>query len=94
MKAVPNPRCGRETKHGHAEVQVCLVAGFLVGKTTIRSSLRWCKKHVEELREYLPLKNGIASPSTACRLLSGMDELIDKISIQDLKKGVNKIAEV
>ena len=25
------------------------------------------------MREYLPLKNGIASPSTACRLLSGID---------------------
>ena len=26
------------------------------------------------MRGYLPSKNGIASPSTACRLLSGMDE--------------------
>lgn len=74
MKAVPDPRCGRKTKHDHGEVLVCLVTGFLAGKTTIRRSLRWCKKHLEELREYLPLKNGIASPSTACRLLSGMDE--------------------
>ena len=74
MKAVPDPRCGRKTKHDHGEVLVCLVAGFLAGKTTIRRSLGWCKKHLEELRECLPLKNGIASPSTACRLLSGMDE--------------------
>ena len=74
MRAVPDLRCGRETKHAHGEVLVCLVAGFLAGKTTIRRSLRWCKKHLEELREYLPLKNGIASPSTVCRLLSGMDE--------------------
>ncbi len=74
MRAVPDPRCGRETKHDHAEVLVCLVAGFLAGRTTIRRSLKWCKKHLEELREYLPLKNGIASPSTACRLLSGIDE--------------------
>ena len=74
MRAVPDPRCGRETKHDHAEVLVCLVAGFLAGKTTIRRSLKWCGKHLEELREYLPLKNGIASPSTACRLLSGIDE--------------------
>lgn len=74
MRAVPDPRCGRETKHDHAEVLVCLVAGFLAGRTTIRRSLRWCEKHLEELREYLPLKNGIASPSTACRLLSGIDE--------------------
>jgi hypothetical protein len=74
MKAVPDPGCGRKTKHDHGEVLVCLVTGFLAGKTTIRGSLRWCKKHLEELRDYLPLKNGIASPSTVCRLLSGMDE--------------------
>ena len=74
MKAVLDPRCGRKTKHDHGEVLVCLVAGFLAGKTTVRRSLRWCKKHLEELRGYLPLKNGIASPSTACRLLSGIDE--------------------
>lgn len=74
MRAVPDPRCGRETKHDHAEVLVCLTAGFLAGRTTIRRSLKWCKKHLEELREYLPLKNGIASPSTACRILSGIDE--------------------
>lgn len=71
---MPDPRCGRETKHDHAEVLVCLIAGFLAGRTTIRRSLKWCKKHLEELREYLPLKNGIASPSTACRILSGIDE--------------------
>lgn len=74
MRAVPDPRCGRETKHDHAETLVCLVAGFLAGKTTIRRSLKWCEKHLEELRGYLPLKNGIASPSTVCRLLSGIDE--------------------
>lgn len=74
MRAVPDPRCGRETKHDHAEVLVCLVTGFLAGRTTIRRSLKWCKKHLEELREYLSLKNGIASPSTACRILSGIDE--------------------
>ena len=73
MKAVPDPRCGRETKHDHAEVLVCLIIGFLAGRTTIRRSLKWCKKHLEELREYLPLKNGIASLSTACRILSGTD---------------------
>ncbi len=73
MKAVPDPRCDRETKHDHAEVLVCLVAGFLAGKTTIRRSLKWCKKHLAELKGYLRLKNGIASPSTVCRILSGID---------------------
>lgn len=74
MRAVPDPRCGRETKHDHAEVLVCLVCGFLAGRTTIRRSLKWCRRHLEELRKYLPLKNGIASTPTACRLLSGIDE--------------------
>lgn len=71
---VPDPRCSRKTKHDTAEVLVCLVAGFLAGKTTIRRSLRWCNKHLEELREYLLLKKGIASPATACRILWGIDE--------------------
>lgn len=74
MRTLPDPRCGRETKHDHAEVLVCLVVGFLAGRTTIRRSLKWCKKHLEELRKYLLLKNGIASPSTACRILAGIDE--------------------
>lgn len=74
MRAVPDPRCGRETKHDHGEVLVCLVAGYLAGKTTIRRSLKWCKEHLGELKKYLLLKNGIASLSTASRILSGIDE--------------------
>lgn len=74
MRAVPDPRCGKGKRHDQAEVLVCLVYGFLAGKTTIRRSLNWCRCHLEELREFLPLKNGIASPSTACRILWGIDE--------------------
>ena len=74
MKAVPDPRCGRKTKHDHAEVMVCLVIGYFVGRTTIRRSLKWCSRHLNWLRKYIPLKNGIASPATACRILSGIDE--------------------
>lgn len=74
MRAVPDPRSGRETKHDHGEVLVCLVAGYLAGKTTIRRSLKWCKGHLEELKNYLLLKNGIASLSTVSRILSGIDE--------------------
>ena len=40
----------------------------------MRRSLTWCKNHLQWLRNYIPLKNGIASVSTACRLLSGIDE--------------------
>lgn len=29
IRAVPDPRCGRETKHDHAEVLTCLVAAQL-----------------------------------------------------------------
>lgn len=74
MRAVPDPRCGRETKHDHAEVLVCLIAGFLAGRTTLRRSLNWCRNNLEYLRECIPLKNGIASLSTASRILSGIDE--------------------
>ena len=71
---MPDPRCGRKTKHNHAEILVCLICGFLAGKTTIRRSMKWCKRHLGELREHLELKNGIASPSTVSRVLSGIDE--------------------
>lgn len=74
MRSVPDPRCGRKTKHDYAEVLVCLVIGFLVGRTTIRRSLKWCKRHLKWLRKYIPLENGIASPATASRILSGVDE--------------------
>ena len=74
MRAVPDPRCGRKTKHDHAEVLLCLVLGYLVGRTTMHRSLAWCKTHLKWLRHYIPLKNGIASVPTASRLLSGIDE--------------------
>lgn len=74
MRAVPDPRCGRKAKHDYAEVLVCLVAGYLAGRLTIRRSLKWCERHLDWLRNYLPLKNGIASPATVSRILSGIDE--------------------
>ena len=76
MRAVPDPRCGRKPKHDHAEVLVCLVVGFLAGRTTIRRSLTWCRTHLGQLRKYIELENGIASPSTACRILWGIDEVL------------------
>lgn len=74
LRQVPDPRCGRKTKHDHAEILICLIAGFLAGKTTIRRSLQWCKRNLEWLRTMLPLKNGIASASTVSRILAGVDE--------------------
>lgn len=73
LRAVPDPRCGRKTKHDYAEVLLCLVIGFLNGRTTIRRSLKWCVKNLGLLRRYTPLENGVASPSTACRILAGID---------------------
>jgi len=74
MRQVPDPRCGRKTKHDHREILICLIAGFLAGKTTIRRSLQWCKRNLKWLRTMIPLKNGIASVPTACRILAGIDE--------------------
>lgn len=34
----------------------------------------WCRKHIDLLREGMPLVNGIASVSTACRILARIDE--------------------
>ena len=83
MKTVPDPRCGRKTKHDHAEVLTCLVVGFLAGRTTVRRSLKWCQKHLAWLRKYIPLKNGIASPATACRMLAGTDEELFALSFME-----------
>lgn len=77
---VPDPRCGRKTKHEHAEVLTCLVIGYLAGRTTMRRSLKWCQKHLKWLRKHMPLKHGIASPATACRILSGIDEQLFALS--------------
>ena len=74
MRQVPDPRCGWKIKHDCAEILVCLVTGYLAGRTTIRRALKWCRKHIDFLRESMPLKNGIASVPTACRLLSSIDE--------------------
>lgn len=74
MRQIPDPRCARKTKHDCPEVLTCLVMGYLAGRTTVRRSLKWCRKHLEWLRKSMPLENGIASVPTACRILSGIDE--------------------
>lgn len=74
MEMVPDPRCDRAMKHVMAEVLTCLVAGYVTGHTTLRRSLAWCRRHIKQLRKGMELKNGIASVSTASRLLSRIDE--------------------
>ena len=42
MRMVPAPRCGRKKKHDHAEILVCIVIGFLVGRTSLRAAKNSC----------------------------------------------------
>lgn len=55
--------------------------GFLEGKTKLRRIHRWCKKHVEELRKYMPFPNGVPSVSTMSRMLSKADEEMVSLAI-------------
>ena len=64
----------RKSRHVIAEVLTCLVMGMLAGRSTQKHALQWCGNHLETIRESLPLKYGVASPSTACRILSWVDE--------------------
>jgi len=72
MKRVPDPRSGRRIKHGCAEVLTCLVLGYCAGRTTLKRAMEWCARRIEILRKSMPLPNGVASASTACRLLMGI----------------------
>jgi predicted transposase YbfD/YdcC len=69
-----DPRCGRKTKHDCAEILICLIIGYLVGRGSVRRILKWCERHIDFLRQFIPLRNGIASPATVSRLLSNIDE--------------------
>lgn len=73
METVPDPRCSRKKKHGLAQMLVCIVLGFLVGRTSLRRSLTWCEEHLGLLRQHMPLENGIASLSTVSRMLGSID---------------------
>ena len=70
----PDPRSSRKKKHNHAEIMLCIVIGFLNGKTTLRRIKRWCDRHIGELRKYSAFAGGIASISTMSRLLRDIDE--------------------
>lgn len=74
MGMVMDPRCGRKTKHNHAEILICLVAGFLAGRNSIRRCLKWCENHKDFLKQNMKLENGIASPATVSRILGNIDE--------------------
>lgn len=90
FRQIPDYRCDREKKHDLAEMLVCVTLGFLCGRTTIRGSLKWCKNHLEELREHMELKHGIASPSTITRMLSGID---DELALYAFMEWIGEIVD-
>ena len=74
LKNIPDPRSKRKKPHELSEILICIIVGFLHGKTKLRRIYRWCKSHIIELRQYMPLPAGIPSVSTMSRLLSSVDE--------------------
>lgn len=66
-----------------AEIFVCVIMGFLAGNTKLRRIVRWSKRHVEELRGYMPFPNGIPSVSTMSRMLAAVDEDMVSLSIMN-----------
>ena len=88
MRMVIDPRCGRKTKHDHAEILTYLAAGYLAGKNSVRRCLQWCKNHIDFLRQHLELKNGIASPATVSRILGNIDEEIFCLAFIEWMTGI------
>ena len=88
MRMVIDPRCGRKTKHDHAEILTYLAAGYLAGRDSVRRCLKWCKNHIDFLRQHLELKNGIASPATVSRILGNIDEEIFCLAFIEWMTGI------
>lgn len=88
MRMVIDPRCGRKTKHDHAEILTYLVVGYLAGRDSVRRCLKWCKNHIDFLRQHLELKNGIASPATVSRILGNIDEEIFCLAFIEWMTGI------
>lgn len=53
--------------------------GLLAGKTKLRRIVRWSRRHLAELRKYMPFPNGVPSVSTMSRVLAAVDE--DMVSL-------------
>lgn len=88
MRMVIDPRCGRKTKHDHAEILTYLAAGYLAGRDSIRRCLQWCRNHIDFLRQYLELENGIASPATVSRIRGNIDEEIFCLAFIEWMTGI------
>lgn len=57
-----------------AEIFVCMIMGYLAGKKTIRSIVRWSRCNLAVLRRYMPFPHGVPSLSTISRVLASVDE--------------------
>ena len=64
----------RKPRHKVAEVLTCIILGLLAGRGDRKHALDWCREREGMLRRYMKLEHGVASPSTACRVLKIVDE--------------------
>ena len=83
LKNIPDPRCKRKKPHELDEVLICIILGFLHGKTKLRRIYRWCKGHMEYLRRYMPMPSEVPSVSTMSRILSRVDEEMVSLAVMN-----------
>lgn len=57
--------------------------GLLNGKTKLRRIYRWCVRHIDALRRYMPFENGIPSVPTMSRILASVDEELVSCAIMN-----------
>ncbi|MBR1627783.1 MAG: ISAs1 family transposase [Lachnospiraceae bacterium] len=81
LKDVPDTRGDKNKKHPQEEIFVCVILGFLNGKTKLRRIYRWCKRHIDDLRKYMPFTYGVPSVPTISRVLAAVDEEMLSISL-------------
>lgn len=71
-------RQASKVRHPIQEVLTCIIIGMMAGRNRCNHALQWCKNHLTELRRFMPLKHGVASPPTATRVMK-------LINIEDLQ---------
>lgn len=74
LSDVPDIRSDKNKKHPLTEIFVCVILGFLNGKTKLRRIYKWSKRHIDDLQKYMPFPYGIPSLSTFSRTLASVDE--------------------
>ena len=71
--AILDNRREKSIKHRIEEVLTCIILGYLAGRKSRKAALEWCRNHLSVLQFHMPLKNGIASEASACRILQQVD---------------------